>query len=85
MRQFLNVILGVIDAASLTDDEFSSLTIVAYNYDQATYDALLAILVEREAVSSMRSRLYHLFLAKGASINETSTAQSKIYVGSVLE
>lgn len=85
MRDFLNAILVTIGAPTLTDVEFDSLTIESFGYDQPTYDALLAILVARESVSSMKDRLYHVFLAKGASINETKTGQSNIYLGSVLE
>lgn len=85
MREFLNAILVTIGAASLNDEEFTGLSISVYGYDQATYDALLAVLVSRESVSSLRDRLYHIFKAKGAEINQTETGQSNIYVGSVLE
>lgn len=85
MRDFLNAILTAIGAASLTDEEFSGLSITEYDYDQATYDALLAVLVSREAVSSMRDKLLYYFKAKGATISEGSDANSQIYVGSVLE
>lgn len=85
MRDFLNAILTAIGASSLTDLEFSSLEIETYDYDQPTYDALLAILIARESVSSLKDRLYHYFKAKGGEINETDSGQSNIYVGSVLE
>lgn len=85
MRDFLNAILQAIGSVSLSDEEFSSLTIDVYDYDQATYDALLAVLDARESVSSMKDRLEYYFKAKGAEINPPEDkGKSNIYLGSAL-
>lgn len=84
MRDFLDAILAFIDAASLSDDEFNSLTITSYAYDQETYDALFAILKARDSVSTLLDRLAGTFIAKGATITKGDSGQSQIYVGSVL-
>lgn len=85
MRDFLNAILTQIGTATLTDDEYAGLTISVYGYDQETYNALLSVLVSREAVSSIKNQLLSYFQAKDPSIGAVSTATTQIYVGSVLE
>lgn len=85
MRDFLDAILQSIGSASLSDSEFSALTIDVYDYDQATYDALLAVLDARESVSSMKDRLAFYFKSKGAEINPPADqGKSQIYLGAAL-
>lgn len=84
MRDFINAILAFIGAASLSDDEFNGLTIESADYDQATYEAVLAVLVARESVSEITDRLANYFKAKGVSITTGETGKSNIYVGGVL-
>lgn len=83
IRDFLNAVLAFIGAASLTDEEFDSLTIESYGYDSATYEALLAVLDSREALSNDRTRLQYFFLAKGVEVSAPA-GSSNIFVGSVL-
>jgi hypothetical protein len=75
----------VIGASSLTDDEFDGLEIEAYGYDQETYDALAAVLIARESVSTTLDRLEYYFLARGVELTAADSAQSNIYLGSALE
>ncbi len=84
MRAFLNAILTFIGATSLTDGEFDALTIETATYDQATYEALLAVLVSRESISSMTDKLALYFRAKGVEVSVVSTGKSNIFLGSAL-
>jgi hypothetical protein len=84
MREWIDAILSVIGAASLSDEEFESLTIVFYGYDLATYNAILAVLDARETVSSTRDRLRYYFMGAGVEIGESVPAKSNILVGEVL-
>lgn len=85
MRDFLDAILDFIGAESLTDDEFAGIDIALPIYDQATYDALAAVLEAREVVSTMQERLVNYFTAKGVSVTAADVGKSHIYIGSVLE
>ena len=84
MRSALNYILNFIGAASLTDEEFDGLTIESTEDDVATYEALNAVLVSRESVSSLTDKLTYYFLAKGAEIPTIDNGKSNILVGQVL-
>ena len=84
MRDFLDAILTIIGASSLTDGEYASFPSLAQEYSVAVYEALLEILDDREAVSSTRDRLRYYFLARGVEVEESSPGRSNIYVGSVL-
>lgn len=87
MRDWLNAVLGFIGTTSLTDDEYNSINFVnmtAQVYDQAAYDQLSAVLLSREAVSTMQTRLLGVFTAKGAVITAAVTAKTNIYIGDVL-
>ncbi len=84
MRAILNAILTVISAASLTDDEFSALTIESAPFDINTYNALLAVLDAREVTSTTRDRLRYFFLAKGVEVEESSAGKSNIFLGTGL-
>lgn len=84
MRDFLDSILNIIGATSLTDDEFNSVTAEFTIYDQATYDDLARILNEREAVSSTRDRLIAQYKANGFDVTPNLGGGSKIYVGGAL-
>lgn len=86
MRAFLNQILVFISAGTLTDEEFDSLTIEDAAYNQATYNALKAILVARAPVSNLPTRLLRYFQSTGATVSDdaTYTAKSDIYLGDAL-
>lgn len=81
-RAFLDNILQVIDAASLTDDEYASISLMGKHYDQDSYNALSAILMQREAVSSTQARLTDYYLARGVQVVEKDRAESNIWIGS---
>jgi hypothetical protein len=76
--------LAFIGAASLSDDEFETVTIEDQLYLQATYDQLELILDSREAVSAMRDRLKYYFLAKGTEVTQSSTGKSNVFLGDAL-
>lgn len=84
MREYLDSILSFIGAESLTDEEFSSITVTDQSDHQAVYSSLLSILETRESVSEMRSRLQHYFLAKGIEVTPPNDANSNILVGACL-
>lgn len=84
MRAFLNAILAFIDAASLSDVEFDSIELTEQEYTVETYEALLAIVDERETVSNTRDRLRYYFLARDVEISESIPAETNIYAGDVL-
>ena len=87
MRDFLNAILAFIDSESLTDDEFEALPEgLAEEYSKAVYDALKAILQEREGVSGQLQKLNAYFTAKGVSLAGTAVRDpnSQIFVGARL-
>lgn len=88
MRNWLDAILVFIGTATLTDLEFDAidtdlLTLNVYN--QASYDALAAVLTGRGSVGNMQDRLTAVFKAKGFDVAALDTASSNIYLGSVLE
>jgi hypothetical protein len=85
VRDFLNAILGFIGAASLTDDEFATITAIAPVYDKELYLELLDILNDRESVTQTRERLRWFFLARGIQVGELTGSKSTIYVGEVLD
>lgn len=87
MRTFLNNILAWIGTTSLTDEEFDSIDLEAAAWDQATYDVLSAVLVAREAVSSMQDRLKMTFQSRGIEIDGDAArvnAKSNILIGDAL-
>lgn len=85
MRAFLNGILSFIGAESLTDQEWSTITITEQVYTQETYDVLAEILQAREAISTLQDKLVAYFLCKGLNVVVNDVATSNIYVGDVLE
>lgn len=85
MRDFLNAILAFIGAESLTNEEFNGLPIDSASYNADTYNALSAVLAERESVSTIQDKLWAYFKAKGVDVTQASTARSNIFIGSVLE
>lgn len=85
MRDFLNSILAFIGLESLTDDEFETLEIESYGYDNDTYLALSDILKSRESVSTAQDALRHYFLAKGAELETVSVGRSNIFIGAALD
>lgn len=87
MRSFLNSILAWIGTTSLTDEEFDSIDLETAAWDQATYDALSAVLVAREAVSSMQDRLKMTFQSRGIEIDGDPArvnASTNILIGDAL-
>lgn len=84
MREFINGILSFIGTSSLTDEEFSSISLSSYGYDQATYEAIAGVLTSRNSISTMHDRLASYFKAKGVELTEVETGKSNILVGSVL-
>lgn len=87
MREWLNAILAFIGSTSITDIEYAGmnlLNVTVQVYDQASYDALSALLVTRESVSTMQSRLIGVFQAKGGSITALEIAKTNIFIGDVL-
>ncbi len=88
MRDFLNFILGFIGSTSLTDDEFSDLTITSYGNDVDTFEALKMLLIERNEGDPLVDQLKYYFLAKGVGAVEDEdiepVAQSNIFIGSAL-
>lgn len=85
MRDYLNGILSFIGSESLTDEEFSSITVTDQNDHLAVYDALLSVLEARDSVSDMTSRLMHYFQAKGVAVSQPVLAKSNIFVGGSLD
>lgn len=83
MRDFLNAILSFIEASSLTNEEFDSLTVSVPEYTKEVYEALLGVLESRESVSNTRDRLRYYFLARGVEVDEPK-GRSNIFVGGVL-
>lgn len=86
LRDFLNAIFSLIGAESLTDEEFGTVdedTPVGI-YDQALYDVLSAILIERDAVSNTKDRLVAFFKVKNVDVSETETP-TNILIGGSLE
>lgn len=87
MRDWLNAIFAFIGTSSLTDPEYAGIDtslLTVNTYNQAAYDALAAVLTGRDAVSTMQDRLVAFFKAKGLDVAALDTAQSNIYLGSVL-
>lgn len=87
MRDWLNSILVFIGTATLTDDEYNSMDLshaTSGVYDQASYDALAAVLKQREAISTLQNKLYGVYLAKGATITQIQIGSSNIFLGDVL-
>lgn len=84
MRNYLNGILSFIGAESLTDEEFSTITLDGTTDDVANYEALLGVLKSRDLVSESISRLQAYYKAMGVSIPPTDLGVSNIFIGSVL-
>lgn len=85
MRAFLNAILSVIQATSLTDEEFATVTATIQDYNQSTYDDLARILESREAVSLTQARLVSYYQARGALISALDTGKTNVFIGAVLD
>lgn len=84
MRNFLDAILSIIGASSLTDVEFATITESTQEYSVAVYTELLAVVDSRELVSNTRDRLRYYFLARGADVSTSDPGTSNIYVGSII-
>lgn len=87
MRDWFNRVFIFIGTTTLTDEEWASVNVVDVvtdQYDQAAYDQMAAVLLAREAVSTMQSRLVGVFTAKGATLTEIPQAKTNIYIGNVL-
>lgn len=84
MRAYLNSILSFIGAESLTDEEFSTITVTDQDDHVAVYDQLLLVVQARDLVSTMPQRLMAYFVAKGIAVSTPVVARSNIFVGSCL-
>ena len=87
MRTWLNGILTLIGASSLTDEEYNGINflhLTVNEYNQAAYDELSKVLVDRESVSSIQQKLVAFFKLKDLDVVPAVTAKSDIYIGSVL-
>jgi hypothetical protein len=86
MRDYLDEILSFIGSESLTDEEFTSITLEDTLDQIANYNALLTLLHSRESVSETKARLQYYFLAKGIKVTtQHISGMSNIFVGSALE
>jgi hypothetical protein len=81
---YLNAILSFIGSASLTEEEFDSLTVDSLSSDLEIYAALLSILNARDMVSTQQDRLFWYYKAKGVEVSQPSQAKSNIFVGATL-
>lgn len=88
MRDFLNAILAFIGTSSLTDLEFDQLEtdLPGYGYDLETFEAMKALLFERDEVTETSERLSFYFQAKGLDVDgeENDEPKSNIFIGSAL-
>ena len=85
MREALDIILTFIGAATLTDEEFDSFTVTLSSTAVEVYEELLALLDERDTVTTTRDRLKYYFLAKGVDVpNIEVEPASNILVGGAL-
>lgn len=86
LREFLDSVFDEIDSESLTDDEFATVTeTVTEELNQASYDALKAVLQSREAVSGQLKKLNAYYVSQGVDVSgATYAANSQIFVGSEL-
>jgi len=87
VRDFLDAILTVIGAESLTTEEFEALGLTVQAYTVETYNALNGVLLAREGISDQPQRLEHYFLARGVDLSsavETDPARSNILIGEEL-
>lgn len=89
MRDFLDDILAFIDAESLTDEEFSALSLEGSpEPSKEAYTALHAVLETRESVSDATKRLRYYFLAAGTDVGDAeapaTTPKSNILIGTKL-
>jgi hypothetical protein len=85
LRDFLDAILDFIDCASLSDEEWDSLTVTHEDYRLENYEALDLVLVSRETMSLSRDRLRFYFQAAGtAGVVEAPAGKSNILIGAAL-
>lgn len=85
MRDFIDEILAFIDSESMTDDEFSLITVTVQEYTLTLYSELKAILVERESISGQLKKLKSFFEAKGVSLTGPAILpNSNILIGGAL-
>lgn len=88
MRDYLDNILSVIQAESLTDEEFASVSLpLPPSVSEAMYFTLKGILEGRENVSTVLVRLRRYFMAAGVELSkkaEQHTPQTQIFIGASL-
>lgn len=85
MRAFLDAILAIIGASSMTDSEYLTVESTVADYTQSTYDDLARILENREAVSVTQARLSAYYTARGVLIESWDTGKTNIFIGAVLD
>lgn len=83
-RQTLDDVLNFIGAESLSDDEFADLELDDLSDELENYNALIAVLLNRDSVSDRADRLFDYYKAKGVEIPEPVVAKSNILVGGEL-
>lgn len=84
MRAFLNQILIFLGTATLTNDEFATVTSSEVVLAQSNYDDLSRILAARETVSDIQDRLAAYYQAAGINVSKADVGRSEIFMGSVL-
>lgn len=85
MRELINGILQVIGVESLTDNEFSLISLPDNYSDLELYASIFAILFERGVSEAILSQLYFYFKAKGSSFSQISVVKSNIFLGAVVD
>ncbi len=90
VRNRVDQILTAIESSGVTDDEWTALDLDSFTFDRTLYDALLALLEERESVSAVVERLRFYFLAFKVDLSVESEEDdadptSEILVGAPLD
>lgn len=85
IREWLDAILAVIAAESLTDTEYQTFDLdMGMVLNQQAYDQLSAVLASRDLVSNTQERLVAFFTAKGIKVVPADKARSNVWLGSPL-
>lgn len=81
MRSLIDSILSFLGTASLTDAEYGALENDDQGDLEAVYNDMDAVLLSREAVSTLRDRLRYYFLAKGVAVTQADDGRSNVTIG----
>jgi hypothetical protein len=85
MRATLDAVLLFIGESSLTDIEWALIENEDLSTDAYKYATLKAVITARALVGNSLQRLDYYYIAKGLAVSSTSTANSNIFIGGVLE